>query len=103
MEIPKIAGEHFQTEVTGAGRPVLLEFYREGCEACEAQLPILEQAAEEACDVKFCRVNAGEEPELAGWYGVTEVPAMFILNGEKIFRKMTGRRTLEAVLEALEM
>ena len=46
MEIPKITGDHFQTEVTGAGRPVLLEFYRQGCAACEAQLPILEQAAD---------------------------------------------------------
>ena len=103
MEIPKITGDHFQTEVTGAGRPVLLEFYQEGCQACEAQLPILDQAAEEACDVKFCRVDAGEEPELADRYGVTEFPAMLILNGEKIFRKVTGRQTLETVLEYLEM
>ena len=103
MEIPKITGDHFQTEVTGAGRPVLLEFYRQGCAACEAQLPILEQAADEACDVKFCRVDAGEEPELAAAYGVTDVPAMFIVSGEEIFRSFTGGRGLETVLEYLEM
>ena len=47
--------------------------------------------------------SRGEEPELADRYGVTEFPAMLILNGEKIFRKVTGRQTLETVLEYLEM
>ena len=65
MEIKKIAGDSFQTEVTEAGVPVLLDFYADWCGPCKAQLPVLEQAAEEACDVKFCKVNVDEEPRLA--------------------------------------
>ena len=57
MEIKKIAGDSFQTEVTEAGVPVLLDFYADWCGPCKAQLPVLEQAAEEACDVKFWRIT----------------------------------------------
>lgn len=103
MEIKKITGDSFQTEVTEAGMPVLVEFYREGCKSCEAQFPILEKAAVEACDVKFCRVSLDDDPQLAQRFDITVVPAMLILNGEKIFRTMTGFQSLESVLESLEM
>ncbi len=103
MEIPKITGDNFRTEVTEIQRPVLLEFYADGCSPCKAQLPVLEKAAEEACDVKFCRVNIDEEPQLAERFGVTQVPTMLILNGEQIFRTVTGFQPLELILEYLEM
>lgn len=87
MEIKKIAGDSFQTEVTEAGVPVLLDFYADWCGPCKAQLPVLEQAAEEACDVKFCKVNVDEEPRLAEQFQVMQVPTMLIMNGEQIFRR----------------
>jgi thioredoxin 1 len=103
MEIKKITGDNFQTEVTGAGEPVLLEFYADGCSPCSAQLPVLEAAAEEACDVKFCRINVEEEPQIAEQYGITAVPTMLILNGNKIFRTIQGFHPLEEILAYLEM
>ena len=66
MEIKEITGDNFQTEVTKAAQPVLLEFYADGCSFCKAQLSVLEEAAEEACDVKFVRVNGDKERTLAG-------------------------------------
>lgn len=103
MEIKKITRDSFQREVSEAGAPVLLEFYADWCGPCKAQLPILAQAAEEACDVKFCRVNVDDDPQLAEKYGIRTVPTMVILNGENIFRTITGLHTLEEILEYLEM
>lgn len=103
MEIRRITGDNFQTEVTEAGMPVLLEFYADWCGPCKAQLPVLEQAAEEACDVRFCKVNVDEDPELAERFGVTQVPTMLVMNGEKIFRTIHGFHPLEEILEYLEM
>lgn len=103
MEIRRITGDNFQTEVTEAGMPVLLEFYADWCGPCKAQLPVLEQAAEEACDVRFCKVNVDENPELAERFGVTQVPTMLVMNGEKIFRTIHGFHPLEEILEYLEM
>ena len=103
MAIKKIAGDSFQTEVTEAGVPVLLDFYADWCGPCKAQLPVLEQAAEEACDVKFCKVNVDEEPRLAEQFQVMQVPTMLIMNGGQIFRRITGFHPLEEILEFLEM
>lgn len=103
LEIKKIAGDSFQTEVTEAGVPVLLDFYADWCGPCKAQLPVLEQAAEEACDVKFCKVNVDEEPQLAEQFQIMQVPTMLIMNGEQIFRRITGFHPLEEILEFLEM
>lgn len=103
MEIVKVTGDNFQTEVKGADAPALVEFYADWCSPCKAQLPVLEQAADEACDVRFFKVNVDESPDLADEYKVTSVPTILILNGEQIFRKLTGFHPLEEVLEALEM
>lgn len=103
MEITEITEDNFQTEVTEAGRPVLLEFYSNDCSFCKAQLSVLEEAAKEAVDVKFCKINAAEAPELAERYGILTLPAMFIQNGEEIYKTISGFRPLEAILAYLEM
>jgi len=103
MEIKKITEDSFQTEVTEADKPVLLEFYADWCNPCKALLPVLEQAAEEACDVKFCKVNVDEEPYLANRFGISSVPTMLVLNGEKVFQTIQGFHPLESILEYLEM
>ena len=63
----------------------------------------IEEAAEEACDVKFVRVNGDKERTLAGQFGVTVLPTMLIMNGEQIFRRITGYQSLETILSYLEM
>ena len=69
----------------------------------EAEAKAAEEAAEEACDVKFVRVNGDKERTLAGQFGVTVLPTMLIMNGEQIFRRITGYQSLEAILSYLEM
>lgn len=103
MEIRKITGDNFQTEVTEAGGPVLVDFYADWCGPCKAQGPVLAQAAEEACDVKFCKVNIDDDPQLAERFGVTHVPTMLVINGEKIYKTIKGFHPLEEILEYLEM
>ncbi|MCD8248753.1 MAG: thioredoxin family protein [Lachnospiraceae bacterium] len=103
MELKKVTGDNFQTEVTEAGVPVLLVFYTDRCDSCRAQHPILMEAAGEACDVKFCKVNVDEESRLAGRFGICQVPTMLIMNGEKVFGTMIGLQSLESILQHLEM
>ena len=95
--------DNFKQEALESTEPVLVDFYADWCGPCKAQLPVLEQAAEEACDVKFCKVNVDEEQRLAEQFQVMQVPTMLIMNGEQIFRRITGFHPLEEILEFLEM
>lgn len=74
-----------------------------GAASAKHSFPFLKEAAEEACDVKFVRVNGDKERTLAGQFGVTVLPTMLIMNGEQIFRRITGYQSLEAILSYLEM
>ena len=98
-----LTSNNFEQEVYQAEIPVLVDFYADWCGPCKAQHPVLEQASEEACDVKFCKVNIEDDPQLAERFGVTHVPTMLLMNGEKIYRTIKGFHPLEEILEYLEM
>ena len=99
----KFTSQNFESEVLESEVPVLVDFYADWCGPCKAQHPVLMQAAEEACDVKFCKVNIDEEPQLAERFGVTHVPTMLVMNGEKIYKTIQGFHPLEEILAYLEM
>ena len=99
----KFTADNFDQEVLQASMPVLVDFYADWCGPCKAQHPVLMQAADEACDVKFCKVNIDDDPQLAERFGVTHVPTMLVMNGEKIYKTIKGFHPLEEILEYLEM
>lgn len=99
----KFTSQNFESEVLESEVPVLVDFYADWCGPCKAQHPVLMQAADEACDVKFCKVNIDDDPQLAERFGVTHVPTMLVMNGEKIYKTIKGFHPLEEILEYLEM
>ena len=103
IEIKEITRDNFQTEAIEAGGPVLLDFYADWCGPCKRQLPVLLEAAKEACDVKFCKVNIDHNQELCEKFDVEQVPTMLVMNGERVYRRIVGSRSLEELLECLEM
>ena len=102
MEIKKIAGDSFQTEVTEAGVPVLLDFYADWCGPCQMMGPVVEEISNEVTDAKVCKVNIDEEMAIAQKYGVMSIPTFVVIkNGEVTARDM-GAKPKSAVLEMLK-
>ena len=70
-EAKHITESDFETEVLGADKPVLVDFWAPWCGPCRMVGPEVEAvAAEYAGRANVVKINVDEQPELAGRYGI---------------------------------
>lgn len=63
----------------------MVDFWASWCGPCQMVGPIIEEIAEEATDVKVCKVNVDEQPDIAGKYNVMSIPTIIVFkNGEPV-------------------
>ena len=93
---------NFDEEVIRATGPVLVEFWSEGCPACEAMSPVLEAVAiKHAGLLKVGKVNVGGSAALASQFGVQSVPSLFLFKGGNVQERLAGVVTEKEISEKL--
>ena len=92
MKTLHITKETFESEVLQSNIPVLLDFWAPWCGPCRMVGPILDEIAEEREDIKVCKVNVDEEPELAGKYDVMTIPTLMVVKDGEIVSQSAGAR-----------
>ena len=102
MKTLHITKETFESEVLQSNIPVLLDFWAPWCGPCRMVGPILDEIAEEREDIKVCKVNVDEEPELAGKYDVMTIPTLMVVKDGEIVSQSAGARPKAQILELFE-
>ena len=101
MNVLHITKENFEAEVLKSDKPVLLDFFAAWCGPCKMIAPILDEIAQEREDIKVCKVNVDEEPELAARYQVVSIPTLFVIENGEIKNQALGARPKPQSLEML--
>ena len=101
MSAIHIQKENFQQEVLNAENKVLLDFWAPWCGPCRMVSPIIEEIAQERADIKVCKVNIDEQPELAKEFGIMSIPTLVVLDKGKIVNHAVGARPKDAILSLL--
>lgn len=92
---------NFQEEVIASQKPVLLDFWASWCGPCRMVLPIVESIAQERPDIKVCKINVDEQPELAAEFGVMTIPTLVVLQDGKILTQSAGAKAKHEILAML--
>ena len=98
MKVLHIDKDNFHKEVLGSDKPVLLDFFASWCGPCRMVGPILDEIAEEREDIKVCKVNIDEQPELAHRYRIMTIPTLMVLKDGNIVEQSVGAKPKHQIL-----
>ncbi|MBQ7415804.1 MAG: thioredoxin [Oscillospiraceae bacterium] len=101
MSAIKISQNNFNEEVLHSDKPVLLDFWASWCGPCRMVGPILDEIAEEREDIKVCKINVDEEPELANEFQIMSIPSLMVMVDGKIVNRAVGAKPKAQILEML--
>ena len=97
-----INNNNYQQEVVNSEKKVLLDFWAPWCGPCQMVLPIVEEIAAERSDIKVCKINVDENPELAKQFRVMSIPTLVVMENGEVINKAVGARDKAAILDLLE-
>lgn len=102
MSVLKVNKENFATEVLNAQGTVLVDFFADWCGPCKMLSPVIDEIAEEQTELKVCKVNVDDEPELASRYGVMSIPTLVVIRDGKEVNKSVGVVSKEEILSLVK-
>lgn len=102
MKIFKLDNNNFKNEILESKGVALVDLYADWCGPCKMIAPFIEEIAEERPDVKVCKVNVDETPEIAVKYGVMSIPTLIIFKDGVKVNVAVGYRNKQEILALLD-
>lgn len=102
MSEKKFGVSNFETEVLGADKPVLVDFWATWCMPCRMLAPTIEELAEDLDGkVTVGKINVDEDPDLARKYRVSSIPTLIVFENGAEVRRSVGVISREDILDML--
>ncbi len=90
--------ENFKREIEDFRGLALIDFYAEWCSPCTMIAPVLAELEGEIEDVKFCKVNIDENPELVKIFRVESIPYLALVKDNTFLDMLIGYKTKPEII-----
>lgn len=101
-DVIEVTGSSWDEEVTGAGVPVVVDFWAPWCGPCRMVAPEIDKlAARYDGEVKFVKLNIDDAQDLAVRYGVMSIPTIARFDGGEMVGTVVGARGADAIAREL--
>lgn len=97
-----ITKDTFQKEVLESDKPVIVDFWATWCGPCRMLGPTISELAEEHPEIKVCKVNVDDEPDLANQFGVMSIPFVASFKDGQLHKSSVGVQPKESLLSLLD-
>jgi thioredoxin len=99
----QVNDQSFDSEVLGADRAVLVDFWAEWCVPCHMVSPVVEEIARANPDrLKAVKMNVDDNPETARKFSVLSIPTLILFKDGQEKARVVGARGKEAILREIE-
>lgn len=99
MSVVHLNKDNFESEVINSEVPVLVDFWAMWCGPCRMLAPTIEELSEELTNVKVCKLDVDENPELSDKYGITNIPCLMVFKGGDVVKTAIGVQPKEVLKE----
>ena len=97
-----ITKENFNLEVEQFGGLAVIDLYADWCGPCRMLAPVLAELEGEYPDVKFCKINVDDQPELAKAFNVSSIPMVAFVKNNTFVDLSVGFVPKESLKKLIE-
>lgn len=98
----ELTKENFASEVEAAESLVVIDLYADWCGPCKLLAPTMEELEREHPEVKFCKINVDDQPELTAMFKTESIPMIALVKNNTFLDFSVGyvaKATLTRLIE----
>lgn len=103
MSIINLTKDSYHNEVMETEKVVVIDFWATWCGPCKMMAPVVEEVAKDYSDVKVCKVNVDEEPELSNAFKIVSIPTIVVIKNGEIIDSVVGYRPKEDIEKIIKL
>lgn len=94
MNIIEINDEKLE-EIIHSNTKVMLDCYAPWCGPCKRLSPVFEELSDEENQIKFCKINTDENPDVSERFNVMSIPTVLFFENGELKNRESGLKTKE--------